>query len=417
MKPIRTLLFSSLSGVVCEKVIAAFAAVASNHLFATLYGARFFGELQFALSLAYVVSSTALIFSAQAVSPIFGRHPRLRHLVFYRAFRLRLGTTLSVTLLFFVVVGLLTQSANNALILTAGLVMLCEPIALGSLMAYAETKPWVITRAKAYASGVRVLWLLGAAHASVGAVVASFAWPLEAYVAVAAPFSHYRTLAFNRPPSMLGSETVKRTLIVRGLRMWPAIAAGVLVMRMDRLLLGALMSKTDLGIYSAAASLVEQWNSVGATLALALAPAMVFAARGDEQLRRKAVKLSAYLAAIAAVALVGCLFIGRSVFLLIYGPAFEAGIPVMIFGTACSIATFVDAGLTTWLLGARHYRLMIVKLIVTITAIGVAPFVMPKALMMYAPATGTALSIVLFWAAVFGQGQRVKVRNESLPVQ
>jgi len=409
VKSFRTLLFSSLSGVVCEKAIGALAAVASNHLFATLYGARFFGELQFALSLAYVVSSAALIFSAQAVSPIFGRHPRLRHLVFYRAFRLRLGSTLSVTLLFLVIVALLTQSSNNALMLVAGLVMLCEPIALGSLMAYAETKPWVITRAKAYASGVRVLWLLGAAHASVGAVIASFAWPLEAYVAAAAPFTRYRTLAFNRPPSLHGSETVKRTLIVRGLRMWPAIAASVLVLRMDRLLLGTLMSKTDLGIYAAAASLVEQWNSVGTTLALALAPAMVFVARGEDQLRSKAIKLSAYLAVIAAVALVGSLFVGRTVFLVIYGPAFEAGIPVMIFGTACSIATFVDAGLTTWLIAARRYRLMTIKLLVTIAAIGVAPFVMPTALMMYAPAVGTALSIVLFWAAVFGQGQRLKV--------
>lgn len=409
MKSFKTLLFSSLSGVVCEKAIGALAAVASNHLFATLYGAHFFGELQFALSLAYVVSSAALIFSAQAVAPIFGRHPRLRHLVFYRAFRLRLGSTLSVTLLFLVVVGFLMQSSGSALMLIAGLVMLCEPIALGSLMAYAETKPWVITRAKAYASGVRVLWLLGAAHASVGAVVASFAWPLEAYVAAAAPFSRYRSLAFNRPPSLHGSDTVKRTLIVRGLRMWPAIAASVLVLRMDRLLLGTLMSKTDLGIYAAAASLVEQWNSVGTTLALALAPAMVFVARGEDELRRKAIKLSAYLAVIAAVALIGSLFVGRTVFLLIYGPTFEAGVPVMIVGTGCSVATFVDAGLTTWLIAARRYRLMTAKLIVTIAAIGVAPFVMPSTLMMYAPAVGTALSIVLFWAVVFGQGQRLKV--------
>jgi O-antigen/teichoic acid export membrane protein len=409
VKSFKTLLFSSLSGVVCEKAIGALAAVASNHLFATLYGAHFFGELQFALSLAYVVSSAALIFSAQAVAPIFGRHPRLRHLVFYRAFRLRLGSTLSVTLLFLVVVGLLMRSSGSALMLIAGLVMLCEPIALGSLMAYAETKPWVITRAKAYASGVRVLWLLGAAHASVGAVVASFAWPLEAYVAAAAPFSRYRSLAFNRPPSLHGSDTVKRTLIVRGLRMWPAIAASVLVLRMDRLLLGTLMSKTDLGIYAAAASLVEQWNSVGTTLALALAPAMVFVARGEDELRRKAIKLSAYLAVIAAVALIGSLFVGRTVFLLIYGPTFEAGVPVMIVGTGCSVATFVDAGLTTWLIAARRYRLMTAKLIVTIAAIGVAPFVMPSTLMMYAPAVGTALSIVLFWAVVFGQGQRLKV--------
>ena len=287
--------------------------------------------------------------------------------------------------------------------------MLVEPISLGALMAYAETKPWVITRAKVYASGVRVLWLLAAAHASVGAVVASFAWPLEACVAAAAPFSRYRTLAFNRPRSLHGSDTVTRTLLVRGLKIWPAIAASVLVLRMDRLLLGTLMSKTDLGIYAAAASLVEQWNSVGTTLALALAPTMVFVARGEVQLRSKAIKLSLYLAVIAAVAFVASLFIGSRVFFLIYGPAFAAGVPVMIFGTACSIATFVDAGLTTWLIAARRYRLVTVKQAVTILSIAVAPFVMPRTYMMFSPAVATAVSIVLFWGAVFGQRQRVRV--------
>jgi O-antigen/teichoic acid export membrane protein len=397
-----SLLFSSFSGVVVEKIVGALAAIASNHLFANIYGARLFGELQFALSLAYVVGSAALIFSSQAVAPIIGKHPRLRHMVFYRTFRLRLTSTFSVMFLFMAVVALFMQSSSVALTLIAGLVLLVEPIALGSLMAYAETKPWVITRAKAYASGVRVLWLLGAAHASVGAIVASFAWPLEACVAAVAPFSRYRSLALQPPKSLLGDATVTKTLIVRGLKLWPAIAAGVLVLRMDRLLLGTLMSKTDLGIYAAAASLVEQWNSVGGTLALALAPTMVYAARNELQLRSNALKLGAYLAVVAVVAWIGSLFVGHRIFMLIYGPAFEAGVPVMIFATACSIVTFADAGLTTWIVAARRYRLVMMKQALTVAAIAVAPFVMPRSLMMYSPATGTTVALVIFWCATYG---------------
>lgn len=401
MNSFLSLLFSSFSGVVVEKIVGALAAVASNHLFANIYGARLFGELQFALSLAYVVGSAALIFSAQAVAPIFGKHPRLRHIVFYRTFRLRLTSTLGVMFLFMAIVSMFMHSSSAALTLIAGLVLIVEPIALGSLMAYAETKPWVITRAKAYASGVRVLWLLGAAHASVGAIVASFAWPLEACVAAVAPFSRYRAMALQPPKKLLGDATVTKTLIVRGLKLWPAIAASVLVLRMDRLLLGVLMSKTDLGIYAASASLVEQWNSVGGTLALALAPSMVYAARNEVQLRANALKLAGYLAVVAFVAWIGSLFIGHRVFMLIYGPAFEAGVPIMIFATACAIATFADAGLTTWLVAARRYRLIMVKQAVTVAAIAVAPFVMPRPLMMYSPATATAVSLVLFWFATY----------------
>jgi O-antigen/teichoic acid export membrane protein len=410
------LLFSSFSGVVCEKFIGTLAAVASNHLFASIYGAHFFGELQFVLSLVYVVGSAGLIFSAEAVAPIFGKHRRLRHIVFYKAFRLRIGSSLVVTLLFMSAVvfamdsssaGLMSMhSSSTALMLIAGLVLLVEPISLGALMAYAETQPWVITRAKAYASGARVLWLLMAAHASMGAVVASFAWPLEACVAAVAPFSRYRTLAFNRPKSLRWSETVTRTLVIRGLKIWPAIAASVLVLRVDRLLLGLLMSKSDLGIYSAAASLVEQWNSVGATLALALAPSLVFVARNESQLRRKALGLSACLAAVAVVAFIASLYIGRQVFLMIYGPAFEAGVPVMIFATACAIATFADAGLSTWLVAARRYRLVIVKQSLTIAAIAAVPFLLPRAQMMYAPAIATAGSLIVFWCAIFIQTLR-----------
>lgn len=403
MNSFAQLLFSSFSGVICEKIVGALAAIASNHLFANIYGARLFGELQFALSLAYVVGSVALIFGSPVIQPILGKHPRLRHIVFYRTFRLRLILTLSVMALFMGAVALVMGwSSASALTLIAALVLIVEPIALGSLMAYAETKPWVITRAKAYASGVRVLWLFAAAHASVGAIIASFAWPLEACVAAVAPFSRYRALALQSPKSLVGDAIVTRTLVVRGLKIWPAIAASVLVLRMDRLLLGVLMSKADLGIYAAAASLVEQWNSVGTTLALALAPSLVFAARTDAQLRAKAIKLGFYLGLVGLVAWIGSVFIGHKVFLVIYGPAFVNGVPVMIYATGCSIATFVDAGLSTWLVAARRYRLIMVKQAMTVAAIGVAPFVMPRPLMMYAPSTGIAVSLILFWCVAFG---------------
>jgi O-antigen/teichoic acid export membrane protein len=397
------LLLSSFSGVVTEKIVGALAAVASNHLFAGLYGAGLFGELQFALSLVYVVGSIALIFGAPVVAPILGKHRRLRHLIFYHTFRLRLILSLAVMIVFMSIVVLaMPVSSATALTLIAALVLTGEPLALGSLMAYAETKPWVITRAKAYASGVRVLWLLGAAHASMGAIVASFAWPLEACVAAVAPFSRYRSMAFSSPRSHPRDSIITRTLVSRGLKIWPAIAASVIVLRMDRLLLGVLMSKADLGIYAAAASLVEQWNSAGTTLALALAPSMVYVGRNEEQLRVRAVRLALYLALVGVVGWVASIFVGERVFDVIYGPQFEAGVPVMIYATLCAVATFADAGLSTWLVAARRYRLIMVKQGVTVASIAAAPFLMPRSFMMYSPATGTAVSVVLFWAVTFG---------------
>jgi O-antigen/teichoic acid export membrane protein len=247
-----------------------------------------------------------------------------------------------------------------------------------------------------------VLWLLGAAHASLGAIFAAFAWPLEACVAAVAPFTRYRTLAFSSPRSTSGDALITRTLVLRGLKIWPAIAASVIVLRMDRLLLGVLMSKADLGIYAAAASLVEQWNSVGTTLALALAPSMVYVARNEAQLRARSLKLAFYLAAVGVFAWIASIFIGDRAFLLIYGPQFEAGVPVMIYATLCAVATFADAGLSTWLVAARRYRLITVKQAVTVAAIAAAPFVMPHSLMMYAPATGTAVALILFWSVTFG---------------
>ncbi|EEA01524.1 hypothetical protein BH160DRAFT_3201 [Burkholderia sp. H160] len=403
MSSFLQLLLSSFSGVVTEKIVGALAAIASNHLFAGIYGARLFGELQFALSLAYVVGSIALIFGAPVIAPILGKHRRLRHLIFYHTFRLRLMLSLAVMIVFMGIVALARPvSSATALTLIAALVLTVEPLALGSLMAYAETKPWVITRAKAYASGVRVLWLLGAAHASMGAIVASFAWPLEACVAAVAPFNRYRSMAFGSPRTHPRYSIITRTLVSRGLKIWPAIAASVIVLRMDRLLLGVLMSKADLGIYAAAASLVEQWNSVGATLALALAPSMVYVGRKEEQVRARAVRLSLYLAVVGVVAWIACIFVGERAFDIIYGPQFAAGVPVMTYATLCAVATFVDAGLSTWLVAARRYRLIMVKQGVAVASIAAAPFLMPASLVMYSPATGTAVSIVLFWAVTFG---------------
>ncbi|WP_143808940.1 lipopolysaccharide biosynthesis protein [Paraburkholderia susongensis] len=395
--------------------MGALAAVASNHLFANIYGARLFGELQFALSLSAVAGSTALLFSAQSVAPILGKHPRLRHLVFYRAFRLRLFSTLGVMLVFSLGAWFLMIRASAELAIVAGLLLIVEPIALGSLMAYAEKSPWVVTRAKTLASGVRVLWLFAAAHASAGALIASIAWPIEAIVAAAGPFRRYRQLALKTPQSLAGDDVVTKTLVIRGLKFWPAVAAGVLVVRLDRVLLGMLISKADLGIYSAAASLVEQWNSVGAALALALGPSMVFIARNEIQLREKAQKLGIYLGILGAVAFVGSLFIGRTVFLLIYGPNFAAGAPVMIYATACSIVLFADYGLTTWFIAARRYRLILIKQGVTLLSIAASPFIAPKIWIMFAPSTATAASLIAFWCVIYGQNayRMSKVRKPS----
>lgn len=403
MKPLGRLLFSSLTGVLCEKVVGTLAAIASNHLFANIYGARLFGELQFALSLAAVVGSTALLFSAQSVAPIFGKHPRLRHIVFYRAFRLRLFSTLGVMLIFCVGAWFLMARAGAELAIVASFLLIVEPIALGSLMAYAEKSPWIITRAKTLASGVRVLWLFLAAHLSAGALFASIAWPIEAIVAAAGPFRRYRKLALSTPKSLLGDTVVTKTLVTRGLKFWPAVAAGILILRIDRVLLGMLMSKADLGIYAAAASLVEQWNSVGAALSLALAPSMVFIARNEAQLRQKALRLGVYLSALAAVAFVCSLFVGPAVFLLIYGPKFVAGAPVMIYAAGCSIVMFADDGLNTWFIAARRYRLILIKQAMTLLAIAVSPFIMPRIWIMYAPFTANAVALLVFWCVIYGQ--------------
>ncbi|WP_206998896.1 lipopolysaccharide biosynthesis protein [Trinickia mobilis] len=415
MKSFGRLLLSSVAGLVCEKLVGAIASVASNHLFTSVYGARLFGELQFALSLAYVVGGVAMVFSSDAVAPILGKHPRLRHLVLYRAFRLRLVSTLVVMLVFVSLAWALMTQASADFTLVAAMLLIAEPLSLGGLMAYSEKRPWVVTRAKTLASSARVLWLLATAHLSAGAVIASFAWPIEGFIATAGPLSRYFKLAFRAPKSFLGDETLTRAIVTRGVKFWPAMAVSMLTVKLDRILLAALMSKTDLGIYSAAAALVEQWNWVGVALALALAPSMVFGARNETELRAKALKLSFSLGLLATFGFIGSVAIGREAFLKIYGASFEAGAPVMIFATGCSIVTFADAGLSTWLIAGRRYLLILIKQGLTVAAIAASPFLVPQEAIMFAPPAATALAIVLFWCGVYGWPLTRASKLPSLP--
>ncbi|MCA3862287.1 MAG: hypothetical protein IOB81_27020, partial [Burkholderia sp.] len=57
---------------------------------------------------------------------------------------------------------------------------------------------------------------------------------------------------------------------------------------------------------------------------------------------------------------------------------------------------------STWLLAVRRYRLLMVKQVLIVAAIVAAPFVMPRTLVMYAPSTGIAVSLVAFWCVVLG---------------
>ena len=400
------LLFSSVTGIICEKIVAAGTAVLSNHFFATVYGPRLFGELQFVLSLSMVIGSVAMVFSAESVAPVLGRHLRLRHLVFHRIFRFRLASALGVLLMFGVVAWATMDRTNAEFSLVAGMLLMVEPFSIGTLMAYAERRPWVVTRARTLASCTRVLWLLAASQLSAGAIVAAMAWPIEGWISSVGSFFRYRKLALRPPGSFRGDSAVKRALFMRGIKIWPAIIVSVMILRLDRILLGMLLSKADLGIYSAAASLVEQWNSVGTALALALAPSMVFVARNEGQLRANAARLALYLGLLGCLAFVGCVAIGHAVFVMIYGKGFEAGVPVMIFATGCAIVSFGDSGMTTCLIAARRYRLILIKQGVTLAAMLAALFLVPRSLIMYAPSAATALALAIFWFVLYGRNAR-----------
>ena len=129
----------------------------------------------------------------------------------------------------------------------------------------------------------------------------------------------------------IGDSSVQRTLLIRGLPVVFHSLSTTLFNQTDKLLIGASLSASDVGIYGASAQFASVISTVGATLAIAYTPSLYQALKGETSKslsRARSIRLASIVFILAVAITLG---VGMTAYHeIILGPDFDFRSDILI---------------------------------------------------------------------------------------
>ncbi|MBN3820457.1 oligosaccharide flippase family protein, partial [Paraburkholderia sp. Se-20369] len=179
-------------------------------------------------------------------------------------------------------------------------------------------------------------------RAAAGPARFAWLWALEAAAIGAVLLLYYR----HRNGGTLGWH-VERPLFkhfaTAGTVFWLGLICMYLFLKLDRLMLERHVSFADLGRYSAAQQLNENWITLALMLAQTIAPAFVYRVQDVARLRRNIVRLLAMTAGLMAA---GALVLDAAAPLIVgkvFGPGYEASVDIFRWAVWLSVPAGIEA--------------------------------------------------------------------------
>lgn len=148
-------------------------------------------------------------------------------------------------------------------------------------------------------------------------------------------------------------------------RSWPVLVSGGFAqinLKIDAIIIAALTSLADVGIYSAASRLSEAWSVLAMAIVTASFPVLVRVARSDVPEYGK--KLAALLRKLIWLSVLGAVIISiaaPAVIAIIYGPEFKAAGAVLAIHVFGGIFLFVRTAVSRWLIIEELLKLSLVS--------------------------------------------------------
>jgi PST family polysaccharide transporter len=124
---------------------------------------------------------------------------------------------------------------------------------------------------------------------------------------------------------------------------WLGLICMYLFLKLDRLMLERTISFADLGRYSAAQQLNENWIALALMLAQTLAPAFVYRVQNIADLRRNLWRLMAMTAALMAGGALVLDLLAGFIIVRVFGPAYESAIGIFRWAVWLSVPAGIEA--------------------------------------------------------------------------
>ena len=228
---------------------------------------------------------------------------------------------------------------------------------------------WLRSRVEwrfAFRARVLAFALSTAAKVTLLAVGAGVVWIASVTLVDAAFLAVFYTVELLRHPSRVKqwkpTWTRARELLSDS---WPAIISSLAVMiymRIDQIMIEAMMGDSDVGIYSAAVRLSEVWYVIPVAISSSLTPRVVNArSRGLVQYHRSLIGLIAFLFWVSVAVALVVTMLGPQVLVLLFGPAYQAAGPVLQVHFWAGVFVAMGVAISRWFLAENRLRVSLYR--------------------------------------------------------
>lgn len=329
-----------------ERLTQIAVAIGISGLLARYFGPDVFGKWQYANTLLLVIAPITWVCGAEILVPtIVHRDPKQIGTVLGSAFVLRIGISAAALVLTWIGIAAgFTDPLVGAMLAGLAVTMLFREPFVGVINAWLQSmtysKPQLLTSmvtaivkaglvfllVRAAASPARFGWLWALESAAIGGVLLLY------YMR-----RHGGTLGWHLDRSLFKHFASAGTVF------WLGLICMSVFMKLDRLMLERHISFADLGVYSAAQQLNENWIALALMLAQTIAPAFVYKVSDALQLKRNIMRLFAMTAVLMICGAIILDLLAAFIISHVFGPAYAASIDIFRWAVWLSLPAGIEA--------------------------------------------------------------------------
>ncbi len=402
-RPLK-LVLRNVTWLLIERGIQIGLALIISALIARSFGPELYGKWQYAITLLFVFNTLTYLCGTEVIVPRLVQTPDQSGSILGTAFLIRITASISAFFLGFTLTDLLLQDHEVILLTRILLILIFISEPFGVITAWFQSRtyigPVVKIRLAALIIKCATIFIIFAFSADHKFVAMS--WVAEGALIACALFIIYQT---SSGPKWQFSTSHAKVFLREGSAYFLGLILMTGFLRADRFFLAELTNFSQLGIYSAAIQVSENWFIFASILSQSIAPRYIYADNNRSAIDSNIKKiLYVYL----AISFAGSALIATSANIIIqaiFGPIFAEATNLLRASAFISIPVFVDSIFNSLMLRERAAKWVILKWATALACAVIANLALIETLGVLAPLLGLSLGYVvacmiglLYWA-------------------
>ncbi|WP_250526152.1 oligosaccharide flippase family protein [Caballeronia sp. GAWG2-1] len=329
-----------------ERLTQIAVAIVISGLLARYLGPDAFGKWQYANTLLLVIAPITWVCGAEILVPTIVKEPPARTgVVLGSAFVLRIAVSaIALVMTWTWIAAGFTDPLVGAMLAGLALTMLFREPFIGVINAWLQSmtysKPQLI--ASMFTAIVKAALVYAFVRMAMSAASFGWLWALEAAAIGGVLLVYY----MRRHGGRLGwhfDRALFRHFASAGTVFWIGLICMYLFLKLDRLMLAHRVSFAELGLYSAAQQLNENWIALALMLAQTIAPAFVYRVTDTAQLKRNLLRLFALTAVLMVAGAAVLDALAGFIITRVFGPNYAGATEIFRWAVWLSVPAGIEA--------------------------------------------------------------------------